>query len=408
MSVFLRGACALLLAAGFASGASAQSSGTLSNLSPTKLSDRLSDKGAVAAKFDSDMSMANAIELASCDCGPVGGDECGTCDLGCCDSGPGIGGQVFVGAEWLNVRGTFSEATAYREYSLANDLETFHQFDMDYGSSYRVFGGYRLCNCGSEVRFTYTNFNTDGGFTSPANPNLVNDGTTYYAPWELALGDGDVVYGRAKINVDNYDLGFSKTIPLGCPLQSACGGCGDCADCCDPCCGPVCAAWDITWSGGVRFASVDSSLAYSTIRATGSNVPNRSAESTVNFDGAGLRFGLTGRRYFGRTGVLSAYLRGDISLLLGDVEHGVAANPAFTDVSITTTEVIPVTEIEAGLTGYVTQNICVSAGYLLSAWHDLGHRAEYLYSNSPTQVVSMDDANMMMFDGFFIRATAAF
>ncbi|QDV80312.1 Lpg1974 family pore-forming outer membrane protein [Botrimarina mediterranea] len=382
MTILMRGACALLLAAGFVGGVSAQSI----------------DKGAVAAKFDSDMALANAVQQASCDCGPIG-DECGTCDLGYCGSGVGGGGQVFVGAEWLSVRGTFSEATAYREYSLANDLETFHQFDMDYGSSYRVFGGYRLCNCGGEVRFTYTNFNSDGGFTSPPNPNDNTD-TIYYAPYELALGDGDVVYGRAKVNVDNYDIGFSKTIPLGCPLQSGCG------DCCDPCCQP-CAAWDITWSGGVRFASVDSSLAYGTTRASTSNVPNRFAESTVNFDGAGLRFGLTGRRYFGRTGVLSAYLRGDISLLLGDVEHGVSGT-TFTDTSITTTEVIPVTEIEAGLTGYVTQNLSVSAGYLLSAWHDLGHRTEYNYSVSPSQVYSMDDANMMMFDGFFIRATAAF
>lgn len=395
MSIFLRGACALLLVAGVASGARAQKSDRAQS----------NGKGAEVASFESGASFSDSIKLASCDCGPVGGDECASCDLGYCDTGcgGGLGGQFFVGAEWLNVRANFSEATAYREFSLENDLETFHQFDMDYGSSYRVFGGYRLCDCGGEIRFTYTNLNSDGGFTSPANPNLINDGTTFYAPYELALGDGDVVYGRARVNVDNYDIGFSKTIPLGCPLS--CGGCGDC---CDPCGAPACAAWDITWSGGIRFASVDSSLAYGTTRATSSNVPNRFAESTVDFDGAGLRFGLTGRRYFGRTGMLSAYIRGDISLLLGDVKYGVDADPAFTDVSITTTQVIPVTEIEAGLTGYVTQNIEVSGGYLLSAWHDLGHRAEYLYSNSPTQVNSMDDANMMMFDGFFIRATAAF
>lgn len=394
MSIFLRGACALLLAAGLVGGARAESS----------------DQGATNAVYQGDPSIADSITQTSCDCGTMGCSDCGGCDLGCYDGGCGAGygprGQVFVGAEWLNVRAEFSEATAYREVDLANDLETFHQFDMNYGSSYRIFAGYRLCDCGGEIRFTYTNFDSDGQFNSGPNPSLGTDGRTFFAPWELALGDDDILVGQASVNIDNYDIGFSKTIPLGCPLT--CGGCGECGDCCDPCCGPVCPAWDITWSGGIRIANVDSSLSYQTMRDVSNTAPPRSAVSSVNFDGVGLRFGLTGRRYFGRTGALSAYIKGDISLLLGDVEYGVAADPAFTDVAITSTEVIPVTEIEAGLTGYLTQNISVSAGYLLSAWHDLGHRAEYIYSSSPTQVYSMDDANMMTLDGLFLRAEAAF
>ena len=39
----------------------------------------------------------------------------------------------------------------------------------------------------------------------------------------------------------------------------------------------------------------------------------------MNFRGGGLRSGLEGRRYFCDNGCLSVYLKGDISLLLGDV-----------------------------------------------------------------------------------------
>ncbi|CAN0362195.1 unnamed protein product, partial [Ectocarpus sp. 4 AP-2014] len=216
--------------------------------------------------------------------------------------------------------------------------------------------------------------------------------------------------GHSRVTVDNFDVGFNKTIPLGCPLVGCCDtGCGDCCDagCGDCCgCGPVCPAWDITWGGGIRFANVESELGATANRIT-TTPPNATSSSTVNFDGLGLRFGVGGRRYFGRKGTISAYLKGDISLLLGEVDYQVQTIPGLPVTQISTTQVVPVTEIEAGLTANLTQNVTFSAGYLLSAWHDLGHRAEYDYSITGTQIQSMDDANMMTFDGMFLRAEAA-
>lgn len=397
MTILLRGACALLVGAVCGAASLAQST----------------DQNAVKALFEG--TEASALVQQTC-----ANADCGTCDAGCysgCDTGCDLGGcgigggalsrgQFFFGAEYLSVRANFSEATAYRELDVINNQEIFHQIDMNYGDSYRLYGGYRLCDCGGEIRFTYTNFSSDGGGITEPNPNLATDGRVFTAPYELALGDNDVLVTGARVDVDNFDIGFSKTIPLGCPLS--CGGCGDCGDCCDPCgCGPVCPAWDITWTGGIRIANVDSTLNWATDRDPANTTPDRTAESTVNFDGVGLRFGLLGRRYLGRQGLLSAYVRGDISLLLGEVEHSVSGT-ALTDPSITSTQVVPVTEIEAGLTGYLTQNISVSGGYMLSAWHDLGHRTEYDYSVTGTQTQLMDDANLMTFDGFFLRAEAAF
>jgi hypothetical protein len=61
-----------------------------------------------------------------------------------------------------------------------------------------------------------------------------------------------------------------------------------------------------------------------------------------------------------------------------------------------------VTELEAGLTGQVSCNAAITAGYLFAAFHDLGFRDE---SELNTLLpVTYDDANMLGFDGFFIRA----
>lgn len=401
MSIFLRGACALLIGAVMGGVATAQTT----------------EDGGVQALFEGVADQSNSVELASCNCNTdydtYGGSACDLgCDTGCCDTGCGGGGcglggcpgQVFFGAEWLNVRAEFSEATAYRELDNVNSTETFHQFDMNYGSSYRLYGGYRLCECGCDITFAYTNFDTGGSFASGVAQGTT---TTITSPFEVEAAPGDQLFGNADVNIDNYDIGLSKTIPLGCRLQ--CGGCGDCADCCDPCgCGPICPAWDITWSGGVRFANVDSSLDYYNVRAPANiGSQQRFATSRVDFNGAGLRFGLLGRRYFGKQGLISAYVKGDISLLLGDVDYTVTGN-FVNDTTLTSTQVVPVTEIEAGITGYLTSNVSVSAGYLLSAWHDLGHRAEYDFGVTGTQILSMDDANLMTLDGLFIRAEAAF
>jgi len=65
-----------------------------------------------------------------------------------------------------------------------------------------------------------------------------------------------------------------------------------------------------------------------------------------------------------------------------------------------------VTEIEAGLSGQISCHGRISAGYLLSAWHDLGFRDEFQLDNVfPLQY---DDGNILGFDGFFARLEYAF
>lgn len=132
-------------------------------------------------------------------------------------------------------------------------------------------------------------------------------------------------------------------------------------------------------------------------------------EVGMTFRGGGLRTGLEGRRYFFKDGWLSIYAKGDISLLLGDVnvssirttfDPSGGPNGVNTQ-TFSTRQIIPVTEMEAGITGQVSCHTCITAGYLFAAWHDLGIRQEHQLNTQ--QPITYDDANILGFDGFFLR-----
>ncbi len=64
------------------------------------------------------------------------------------------------------------------------------------------------------------------------------------------------------------------------------------------------------------------------------------------------------------------------------------------------------TEIETGISATVTCHSTFSAGYMLSAWHDLGFRDESVLGQQQldqTLITHYDDANILSFDGFFAR-----
>jgi hypothetical protein len=314
------------------------------------------------------------------------------------------GGQFFFTADYLSVRASFSEATAKVVEDLNAGTDIFVPLDFGFDSSYRFGGGYRLCCCGEEIRFLYTRM------TSAASANAVNGDIV---PIEASPPPGGTTFINASVDAKSYDIEWAKTIPLGGCCNDSCGdacqtGCGS------GCCRPSCPAWDITWSGGFRWADVNSSRDYNAQDDTGFTVTDGRAD--MSFHGGGLRTGLEGRRYFGKDGWFSLYGKGNISLLLGHVDVNVLRT--VDDPSTVTTpdtsnfqafrtrQIIPVTELEAGVTGQVTCHTAISAGYLYAAWHDLGFRdQDQLNTLLPVQY---DDANILGFDGFFARVEFAY
>jgi hypothetical protein len=346
------------------------------------------------------------------DCGyGYGGSWCDWAD--CCGmfSAPGQPRKWFFTADYLYVRANFSEAVAYLN-QIDEDLPTvgfdeFHQLNFRHDSSYRFGAGYYLCCCDEQVRFTFTRLNSYADQEQAVFGDLV--------PYEATPPPDGQTLINADVDVKSYDLEYAKTIPLG----GACcdSGCGDaCGGGCGECCGSSCGAcgcpqWDITWSGGVRFAEAEWERSYVASNVDGDITAD--ARPHMNFDGGGPRFGLEGRRYFGECGWFSMFLKGDISLLLGrlDLESVRVTDPGTVDQttiiqSINCRHIIPVTEIEAGMAMRLTKNSNLSAGYLFSAWHDLGFRDQF---NFPTFMeTSYDDANILGFDGLFVHWEMAY
>jgi hypothetical protein len=349
---------------------------------------------------------------SSCPCECCDGSPCGeACNMGGCGSGCcGLGGgKWFVTADYLNVRAHVSDALAFvqQERVTTTDTDfttqTFHQLDYDYEGSYRVGGGYRLCCCGDEIRFMFTRLNSSAEANSAAFQQPTT--TVIIPPFVPApLSFPATLAVRSSVDVESYDLEFRKTIPLG---DSSGSSCGDC-------CQSACPAWDIVWSGGVRGSNVELDRSY-TVAGDPTNVENNgTTTSTLQFDGAGLRTGLEGRRYFGHDGWFSVFAKGDLSLLIGELDvntvrtltAGAAPDTRVIE-KLHTQQIVPVTELEAGITASVTCHSTFSAGYMLSAWHDLGFRDEPFRANVQ-DVNSYDDGNILGFDGFFARCEFAF
>ena len=376
---------------------------------------------------------------------PGGGECCGDggypgyneCDPGCCDSGygitwsdwcdwccPGVGfgesRRWFFTADYLYVRANFSEAVAYviQDDSGGPSLftDTFHDLNFQHESSYRFGGGYKLGCCDEELRFLFTRMSSFANdFTN--NPDAIG-------PFETSPGPGGTLEVDADVDAKSWDLEYAKTIPLGGTASCECGdacGCGDgyCGDPCGcgdaGCCPPPCPAWDLTWSGGLRFADVEWSRHY-----LGNNPQaeeTRDALSTMDFEGGGPRFGLLGRRYFGQSNWCSAYLKGDVSLLWGHLQLNERRTTSdddtgTPDVTIEQSahfrNIIPVTEIEAGLSAQLASSSRLSAGYLFSAWHDLGFRDQFGWDPTLFLDTNYDDANILGFDGLFVRLDVGF
>lgn len=384
--------------------------------------------GEAAEKATAALASYNSFEPIGDDSYSTGDCSTGSCGFSSCGSGGlGLGrgfldrpGQLFFGAEYIYARASFSEALAYVLVD-SNDPsggEQWIEHDFGYESSYRFYGGYQFCDCNAAITFNY------GRYRSSADFNVTESATVeIFAPYETGTvgPNNNTLSGGASVEIDSYDLGVSRTIPLGSPLCCPSGGCGDtccgddcaggCCDCGDGC-GCWCPAWDITWSAGARFADVGWSRNNLATGLGGAPTIDRS-DTNLSFSGAGARVGLLGRRYIGRRGFASLYAKGDLSLLVGNMHIrtntqvlGGAPGPVLRSHENSARRMIPVTEIEAGLSAHVRNNITLSSGYFLAAWHDLGMRDTYDFN--AFQLSHYDDANILGFDGFFARAEVAY
>jgi hypothetical protein len=333
--------------------------------------------------------------------GPLssGGTDCAT---GCCDDccGPSWSPCYnccgwFGGADYLYLRPSFSEDTAYVRRNVELDEEenltttdTVVPRDFGYNSGVRAFLGYRFCDCGGELRFTYWYYDNNSSQVTPRAPT---DGS------EIFIGQLETVtqIPGQRLLIDNdlrfnlYDIEYAKCV-------------------CMPNCNPCCQPWSLKYFVGARIADIQ--------RRDNGLLQNRddslAREWRINGDfvGAGPRVGLEGRRLFGE-GRFSLFARTNFSLLLGQWDLSETRltppnNPSVTENYFDThTRIIPVGEIEVGGNYQIGRNISVGAGYMFHAWWDLG-AFEQIQGN--VFLSPIDDSNIMGLDGLFARVEVCF
>lgn len=316
------------------------------------------------------------------------------CDSRCtgCEAvGCPAGGGFFGGADFLLIRPHFSEAVAFARGAagLASLQTAAEPLDFDHDGSLRAFVGYRDGQGEGEIRFTYWNLQGDtataagtlgpGEFIVDPFGNLFGiDPTGGAAPFYQP--DGDSIATRASVDLNIFDIDMATSVYLKNPN------------------------WSLDVLAGVRIVDVDQSYD-SVIRDAGNNVLAGGAYS-VDFSGAGPRFGAGLRRIFGRDRQFSVYGNGAGSLLLGqyDVAFGAHAGAFQGGQTEQMTRLIPVVDMEVGGAWRLNDRFTVTGGWMNQAWFDLGTSG----GSFSGLFTGADDANIMSFDGVFLRAELAF
>jgi hypothetical protein len=318
---------------------------------------------------------------------------CNSCGRDCCDPYFYNTGW-YVGLDYLLLRPNFSSPAAAVERTTVIDPVTnasvitdrIIEYDIDYESSFRVFGGYRWGECGESIEAAYWQVDADESFTSPPATQ-----TLFFASFEQAIADapGEVLMTDFDMELNVFDIDYTKRVPI----VKGPAGCGEC-----------CADWDWAWSIGARVADYERQHANRVITGAGTLLSTASVETS--FTGAGPRAGLEGRRYCGDGGVWSFYGTSHLSLLLGDFE-----SQSTRTAGITTTNhseefirTVPVAEIEIGASRQIGCRTLLSVGYQFQAWWEIGRFDTILIGDCEC----LTSSNVFSLDGLFVRLEHTF
>jgi hypothetical protein len=303
----------------------------------------------------------------------------------------------YAGAEFLLVRPQFSQAIAFSRGTLG--LTSYNvqgeELDFDYDASLRAFVGYSLGRGDAAFQFTYWHLDGDvavnaGGlapgefiidpFGNGVGTVVVIDPNS--AIFGQVLPAGDAIVTRAHVRTDIYDADLIKPFRLS-----------------DPC-------WMFMASVGLRIAEIKQHYE-STITSAGSLFSQGLFDAT--FIGAGPRLGAEGRRRFGSDGQFSLFANTHLSLLLGQYDEVFSSattvpGPFRAAQNASSERTISTFEVELGAAWQLSSQWSVTAGWLVQSWFDLGASG----GRFGGFYVGTDDANIMSFDGMFIRAECAF
>lgn len=320
-----------------------------------------------------------------------GGDGgCGACACSASAS------PWFAGQEYLLLRTHFSEGLAFARVSdsmvggVFNRRVSAAELDFDYDSSFRSMLGYHWNEC-TDIRFTYWHLDVDTHVSGVAGP-----GEAIVDPFGGFAPTGAEIATMAAVKMNVYDLAVVRPLYFRGPNLG------------------------LEYSAGLRFADVEQ-FYDSTIRNGGQLTSN--GIWSADFFGVGPYFAVTGNITPPRHDRLSLTAKWGSSLLAGGTAlmvGGYDVSSQFTvpgavvgGQSASRTRVVPVTEMELGGQWRATNRLSLSAGWLFQAWWNLGASGgTFDTENTPlggdAAFVGTDDADIMSFDGLYVRGELNF
>lgn len=296
-------------------------------------------------------------------------------------------GPWFAGAEYRYIRATFSEAIAFATVTDSIGPGGFQrqvhgeELSFDYDSSMRFYFGTHIGDS-QDIRFSYWYFDTDVAVNGAAGA-----GQTLVDPFgNIGLGAAAATIATtASVNMNVFDLEYLQSMHF--HNQNV----------------------DFQYGAGLRFADVNQN--YTSVINNG-GLATSSGLFTADFAGVGPYLSLTGstahcdRRF-------SLFAKGGAALLIGSYDvasqvsiPGIASGGQTAD----RTRAVPILESELGATWHATDRLTISTGWLFQSWFNLGTSGgTFDGENLPVAPIDTvfgqtDDADIMSFDGLFVRA----
>lgn len=297
--------------------------------------------------------------------------------------------RLFASAEYRLMRPHFSEAVAFATVTDSIGATGFSrqvaadELDFDYESSFRFFLGYHLNEC-ADVRLTYWHLDAETFVTGTAGP-----GQTIVDPFGNLGPTGASIDTTATVQMNVFDLELVR------PMNVQCGGLG------------------FHYSAGLRFADV--SQFYDSIVSAG-GVLTSDGRFDVDYFGVGPHISLTGETRHGACREFSLFAKGAMALLVGqyDISTEVTLPGASGGQTADRVRTVPVLESELGVAWLPNDRVRISAGWLFQAWFNLGASGGTFDGERlpmapvDTAFGGADDADIMSFDGLFLRAEVGY
>jgi hypothetical protein len=354
---------------------------TNTSLSATELgAQTLNTQSQVSAQLAASVGLNNG---GCCACAAPGCNHCcpSHCGCGCCLHQSGGFGEVL----YLTPRG-IDLAYAVPQDGIGGigtvPVGPVGVLNYDYDSGFR--GGFNLAlDCYSSITATFTWYETDtnDSIGIPA-PNVIQPLVLFPGTFNAGF-TAQEAFASQSLEFQLADLDYRAVWKSG-------------------------KNYHLNYLVGARYGHLDQ-----TFQATFPFAPPDGVSfvaTDINFDGAGIRFGLDGERCVLPCAGLRVYGKAAGSLLAGEVRSAYTQVNQFNGLEVLTSwdedRVVPIVEFEAGLSW---TNRCgsirASAGYYFATWSNIVTTPEYINAVQGNSYidVAQDDEDTITFDGLVGR-----